>query len=153
MNGQRMTQVRESRLEKRVNFRVFAGRATVTGPWSVGDDGLAHRLLSFAPGERFGFDRWEANTHGSTRWRVLVCQALVDGVLGECVPDVRPTVKVLADVSGSTRAQAFMGWLLARDDDLNSVDEDGWMRVHLYFTRMPLARLCGVQLAVGNAGS
>lgn len=141
------TQVRESRMHQRINHRIFAGAATSSGPWVVEAGGVARRLLTFGAGIRFGFDRWEANPHGSTRWRVLICETLPEGALGDCVPDVRPMVKVLADVRGSTRAQTFMAWLQARQDELWGLAEEEWARVHLYFNRMPLARLRGVQAA------
>ncbi len=139
------TQVIESRLEKRINRRVFAGQARRAGPWRVGADEVARRLLEFAPGDRFGFDLWASNDYGSTRWRVVVCEALPAGEPGDVVPDVRPFVNVLADVSGARRVQAFMAWLQSKNDDLQRLNAGEWGRVHLYSNRAPLVRLNGLQ--------
>ena len=146
------TQVIESRLHKRINRRVFAGIPRSTGPWQVGDDGVARRLLAFAPGDRFGFDLWASNDYGSTRWRVVVCEALGAARIGDKVPDVRPFVSILADVAGAKRVQAFLAWLGAKDDDLQKLSEGEWGRASLYFNRAPLVRLKGMAagLEVGS---
>lgn len=154
--GADCTQVRESRLQERINHRVFAGaKPLAVGAWREGEEGVMSRLLAFPAGVRFAFDRWDANRHGSVGWRVLVCETLAPGEWGDCVPDVRPMVRVLADVKGATRAQAFMAWLQARQDDIERPSELEWARVHLYFNRMPLVRLRGVQsvaLSVSDDG-
>ena len=144
------TQVIESRLEKRINRRVFAGQARRAGPWRVGADDVARRLLEFAPGDRFGFDLWASNDYGSTRWRVVVCEALASDEIGDVVPDVRPFVSVLADVSGAKRVQAFMAWLQAKNDDLQRLTEGEWSRANLYFNRAPLVRLKGLLVGIAE---
>lgn len=138
------TQVIESRLQKRINRRVFAGAPRSTGHWQVGADDVARRLLTFAPGDRFGFDLWAANEFGSTRWRVVICEALNAGEQGDLVPDVRPFITVLADVSGASRVKAFMAWLQTKGDDLKGMSADGWESTDLYFNRAPLVRLKGL---------
>ncbi|CAE6868812.1 hypothetical protein CFBP6600_44900 (plasmid) [Xanthomonas arboricola pv. corylina] len=78
------------------NRRILAGKPRQVGRWVIGEDGTRRRLLSFAPGDRFALDVWEQNDYGTTRWRVVLCEALPAGQAGESVPAVRPDVAILA---------------------------------------------------------
>lgn len=127
--------------EGRANRRVIVGKPSKTGAWQVGKDSTRRRLLGFDQGARFVLDCWERNDYGTTRWRVVVCQALPPGEQGTRVPSVRPGVALLADIQGAARVRAFLSWLRQQGDRIERFTAAEWARIELHFQRMPLARL------------
>lgn len=135
------TELVEAFAEGRANRRVLVGTAEHTGPWKIGADGVRRRLLRFPQGHRFVLDCWERNDYGTTRWRVVVCEALPAGAQGVPVPAVRPGVALLADIQGATRVKAFLAWLRDHGDRIDHFSRTELARIELHFQRMPLARL------------
>lgn len=127
--------------EGRANRRVIVGTPSKTGAWKAGKDGIRRRLLGFDQGARFVLDCWERNDYGTTRWRVVVCEALPPGEQGARVPSVRPGVALLADIQGAARVRSFLSWLRQQGDRIERFTAAEWARIDLNFQRMPLARL------------
>ncbi|MBO9740855.1 DUF2840 domain-containing protein [Xanthomonas axonopodis pv. begoniae] len=123
------------------NRRILAGKPRQVGRWVIGEDGTRRRLLSFAPGDRFALDLWEQNDYGTTRWRVVLCEALPAGQAGESVPAVRPDVAILADITGATRVRAYVAWLALNRSKIDTLNRLELARIEQFFQRMPLARL------------
>lgn len=127
--------------EGRANRRVIVGKPSHTGPWKTGKDGTRRRLLGFDQGARFVLDCWERNDYGTTRWRVVVCEALPPGERGTRVPAIRPGVALLADVTGAARVRAFLAWMRQQGDRIERFTPAELARIELHFQRQPLARL------------
>ncbi len=125
----------------RANRRVLVGKPRHVGPWVLGEDGTRRRLLRFAPGDRFALDLWEQNDYGTTRWRVVLCEALRPGMEGVSVPSVRPNVAILADITGATRVRGYVAWLALNAGKIGQLDRLKLARIEQFFQRMPLARL------------
>jgi hypothetical protein len=124
----------------RVSRRVLVGVAETQGAWIEGTDGLRRRLLRFAPGSRLVFDYWTRNAYGTARWRVCVCESTATGQ-GVVLPAIRPAVTLLADIHGSPRVRAFLGWLRGDGNHIERFTLAEWSRIELHFQRMPLGRL------------
>lgn len=127
--------------EGRANRRIIVGNPASKGQWTVGADGIRRRLLGFDVGARFVLDCWERNDYGTTRWRVVVCEALVPGGGGVRVPSIRPGVALLVDVQGAARVRSFLAWLRVQGDRIERYSAAELARIELHFQRMPLARL------------
>ena len=141
-------EVIEAIREGLLNRYVLAGEPSSVGPWKVGEEGTRRRLLTFPVGRRFVLDSWERNEYGSTRWRVLVCEPISAGETGQKLPGIRPLVRVLLDVSGVRRAQAFLAWLRPRQGQLDELSHDQWTVIETHYCRASLVRLRAAMRAV-----
>ncbi|WP_081316323.1 DUF2840 domain-containing protein [Xanthomonas translucens] len=136
-----VAEVVEAFAKGRANRRILTGRPRHIGPWVIGEDGTRRRLVRFAPGDRFALDLWEQNDYGTTRWRVVLCEALPSNVAGDSVPSVRPDVAILADIMGATRVRAYVAWLALNRSKIETLNRLELARIEQFFQRMPLARL------------
>lgn len=62
-------------------------------------------LAYFAPGQVFGYIRWEANEYGTRSWRFWVLRAGRDGARLHRVPGVKPGAEILLDTRGKARVK------------------------------------------------
>ena len=60
-------------------------------------------LAYFAPGQVFGYMRWEANEYGTRYWRFWIVRAGRGGARLLRVPGIRPGAEVLFDARGKAR--------------------------------------------------
>lgn len=59
----------------------------------------------YAPGQLFGYVRWEANEYGTRYWRIWVVRAGDPVILLHRIPGVTPGAEILLQLSGGTRVK------------------------------------------------
>ena len=95
-----LTRVEVLYLPDLVNYWLPFGNPT---HWQEPDRRRA--LAYFAPGQLFGYIRWEANEYGTRYWRFWVLRAGRIGTRLCRVPGVKPGGEILLDVRGKTRVK------------------------------------------------
>jgi hypothetical protein len=80
-------------------------------------------LAYFAPGQMFGYIRWEANEYGTRYWRFWIVRAGREGARLQRVPGIRPGAELLLDASGKARVkrtlEAIDGLMASEFDPAN----------------------------------
>ncbi|MCF6344065.1 MAG: DUF2840 domain-containing protein [Devosiaceae bacterium] len=74
----------------------------------------------YSIGEIFGYIRWEANEYGTQSWRFFVLQACDISTKTYKIAGIKPSAKVLADISGKDRIYKFFNLL----DEIESIGID-----------------------------
>jgi hypothetical protein len=94
----------------------------------------ARTLHAFQPQQIFGYIRWQANTFGTTDWRLYVCKTCEPGKITR-IPGISPGAEVLLNVHGTEA----MKYILRQLDSLEKkvggaleiVPESHWRQMQL----------------------
>jgi hypothetical protein len=91
------------------------------------------RILSFAPGNIFGFVRWTSNDFGTVTSRADILQAVAPGQPCATVPYVRPGGEILLRLSGWPKVERLLqiiDTIEALGIDPVDAAPDYWRHVH-----------------------
>lgn len=66
------------------------------------------RTLGFAPGSRFAYVRWAANSYGTVVSRIDILQAVAPGAAYQTVPFVRPGGEILLKQNGWPKVEQVL---------------------------------------------
>lgn len=128
MTARHCTAIVLSYRKNRKNYRLLFGhpRQEIRRGW--------HRKLAvFEPGELFAYERWEANSYGTQRWRIIVCRTVENGSVTR-IPGVYPGAKLLLMVNGKTKSKRFLScldWLISSAIAPEAVRDRIWMELAL----------------------
>lgn len=111
-------------------------------PVAIHDLDPQRRVADFAPGSLFCRVEWQANRYGTTRWVLMVMQAMEPGECVSRVRGVQPGAQTLLRGSGQPRVMQLLGLI----DQLEAsglspcaVSADYWRLVqHHIAARQPL---------------
>ena len=96
----------------------------------------------FAPGQVFGYVRWEANEYGTQLWRMFVVRAGNDVFPLDRIPGVTPGGEILLDLRGTDRVKkvlAVIDGLEERDLEPSEISPEYWIYVqNRVLTRLPI---------------
>ena len=115
-------------LEKRIENRIRFGRAV-----SEQIIDRNRRILSFAPGNIFGFVRWTSNDFGTVTSRIDILRAATPGHRYSTVPWVKPGGDVLLRLGGWPKVERVLQLVDAVEAlDIHAADvaPDYWHHVH-----------------------
>lgn len=115
-------------LEKRIENRIRFGRAV-----SEQIIDRKRRILSFAPGNIFGFVRWTSNDFGTVTSRIDILRAATPGHRYSTVPWVKPGGDVLLRLGGWPKVERVLQLVDAVEAlDIHAADvaPDYWRHVH-----------------------
>ncbi|MEX1252178.1 MAG: DUF2840 domain-containing protein, partial [Hyphomonas sp.] len=125
---QNLTLVRLRTAKLKANDRLVFGEPVARFPYSSGSE-----LVSFVPGQIFGFVRWRGDGYGTQTWRIVVCEAAIPGSAVTAVPGILPGAMLLLHAFGKTRVMRALAIIhaLKNQHDLRGVAPDYWRHVHL----------------------
>jgi hypothetical protein len=115
-------------LEKRIENRIWFGRAV-----SEQIIDRNRRILSFAPGNIFGFVRWTSNDFGTVTSRIDILRAATPGHRYSTVPWVKPGGDILLRLGGWPKVERVLQLVDAVEAlDIHAADvaPDYWHHVH-----------------------
>jgi hypothetical protein len=115
-------------LEKRIENRIRFGRAV-----SEQIIDRNRRILSFAPGNIFGFVRWTSNDFGTVTSRIDILRAATPGHRYSTVPWVKPGGDILLRLGGWPKVERVLQLVDAVEAlDIHAADvaPDYWHHVH-----------------------
>jgi len=96
----------------------------------------------FAPGQLFGYVRWEANEYGTQDWRLWVLRAGDTVFPLHRIPGVTPGAEILLELTGGTRVRrAFeaIDGIEEQGIDPSDVSPTYYVQVHQrILTRLPI---------------
>lgn len=100
------------------------------------------RMVWFSPDSLFCRIRWEGNDHGTTRWQLMVLQALSPLDTMQLIPGVTPGASLLLRAEGERQVQAVLqriDAIEAQGVDPTAVAPTYWHMLHNRLAaRMPL---------------
>ena len=94
--------------------------------------GWRRELAAFEPGAVFGYERWEADRHGTQNWSVHVCRAFGPGSVTK-VPGISPGAEVLLRAIGRGKVRCLFEALdrLVEDEIVPAaLPAARWRRLH-----------------------
>lgn len=83
---------------------------------------MSKQIDYFLPNSIFCFDYWNANKYGTLKWRVVIGRTIAVGEEGVQIPNVKPCVNLLFDVSGNLRAKAALKWVNLLKESEKNID-------------------------------
>lgn len=85
--------------------------------------GWRREVAAFAPGDVFGYERWQADKYGTQDWSIRVCRASGSGPVS-AMPGINPGAEILLEARGKTRVKRCFAALDSLKD--NSIELASW---------------------------
>jgi len=123
-----LTRVRLVSVHRRINVYLRFGSPVLIQPSSS-----RHRHAFFAPDAVFCRIWWERNDYGTTRWQLVILQALAPRQPVQAVVGVAPGATILLRVEGERLVKSalrLIGAIEAQDIELGSVAPAYWRVAH-----------------------
>ena len=91
-------------------------------------------VYAFQPQQTFGYIRWQANSFGTTDWRLYVCQTRGAGRISR-LPGIRPGADILLNIHGTEAMKSALRQIDRLEKDaggaLDNVPASYWRQMQL----------------------